>query len=315
MALWKVTWFFSGFQAGSIGAGSAVGWTETWAMNTASGNIDDVFIAPDVLTYTNLRQNCLSNQYRIEFLRVTSISQPPTITPRLVKIQTLPNLVGGASVMGSGGAQVQCAVLVDMQKLPTAGADRVHHRKFLIRGLPPDVIAGNVINRVAPNWSRFETLFNFVANKPTGTGPNNPARATQLGIAYQDQVNFPAVPCPQLAVDAGNPRVLQLRNDITAYSPGEVIRIRGWKGIDGVQFNRAWNFISTQAGPPQAAFVGKSRFDMEPGVSTFPNAAMLQRVRFASGPLDQYAVIGLRSKRTGRVFHQLVGRSRRRVSP
>jgi hypothetical protein len=57
-----------------------------------------------------------------------------------------------------------------------------------------------------------------------------------------------------------------------------------------------------------AAF-GKSRVDLEADVIGVPNVATLQRTRYLVGPLDQYAIIGLRSKRTGRVFHQLRGRS------
>lgn len=317
MGLWKATWFFEGFQDANTGAGSAVGWTESWAINDgANQNIDNVFSAPDVLQYTNLRQQCLSNQYRISFLRINALPSPGVVPSRLVKIQSLPNTRGGASVLGSGGAQVQCCVLVDMMKLPTnVPTDRVHHRKFLCRGLPPDVINGNVINiATAPNWPRFVTFFNFLANKPTG-GVNNPDRATQLGISYQDTA-FPYEPMAgQIVVDQANPRVIQIVGDITAYVPGEQIRIRGGTGLDGVAFNRAWNFIAPVAGPPAAKAFGKSRFDIGFSGPVTPNSYERQRTRFLVGPLDQYAIIGLRSKRTGKVFHQLRGRSGRRVRP
>ena len=314
MGLWKCTWFFEGFQDATYGAGSAVGWTESWGLNDgANTNIDQVFTNPDVTAYTGNRQTCLSNQYRISFLRVNALPQIGVVPSRLVKVQSLNNYRGGASVFGSGGAQVQCAILIDGQKLPVGLNDRVHHRKFLCRGLPPDVINGNVLNTAAPNWPRFVAFFNFIANKPTG-GVNNPARATQLGISYQDP-NFPYIPLPgAITVNAATPRVISMP-DPTAYGAGEQIRIRGFTGLPGVAFNRAWNFISTNPGPPVVTTFGKSRFDISAQVTPFPNAASYQRTRLLVGPLDQYALIGLRTKRTGKVFHQLRGRSARRVKP
>lgn len=314
MGLWKATWFFEGFQGARIGAGAAVGWTESFSIDDGPNTqIDAVFTNPDVLTYTALRQQCLSNQYRISFLRINALQQPGVIPSRLVKVQSLNNRQGGASGLGGANAQVQCAVLIDAMKLPVGANDRVHHRKFLVRGLPADVINGNIIDDAAPNWPKFIQFFNFIANKPTG-GVNNPARATQLGIAYQDPA-FPAVPCPALTVLAASPRIISF-NDITAYAPGETVRIRGWTGVEGIAFNRAWNFIySVVVGPSTVASFGTSRFDIGAVTTPFPNSAKLQRVRPKVGPLDQYAVIGLRSKRTGKVFHQLRGRSARRVRP
>lgn len=314
MGLFKVTWFFEGLQQAVLGAGSAVGWTETWGLQTASDNIDDVFTNNDVKLYTSFRQGCLSQGYRMSFIRASNIQQPPTVSPRRVKVQALTGIEGAASLRGQKPAQVQCCVLADMQKLPTAPSDKVHHRKFLLRGLPPDVINGNVINPSATNWPAIINFLNFVANKPTGE-PNNPGRATMLGVIYQDQVNFPAIACPALTVDPTAPRNINFDPGLTVFVPGDVIRIRGFKGLDGVQYNRAWTWIQTNAGPPQKAYFGKSRFDLEPGTTGFPTNALLQRVRFVSGPFDQYAVIGLRSKRTGKVFHQLRGRSAVRVRP
>jgi len=313
MGLWKCTWFFEGLQQATIGAGSAVGWTETWGLNDgANTNIDNCFTNVDVLAYTSARQQCLSVDYRISFLRITAIGPAGGTPTRVVKVQSLPNVAGAASHFGVGGAQVQCCILADLQKLPTAPTDKVHHRKLLIRGLPPDVINGNVINGSAPNWPRFVTFLNFVANKPTG-GANNPGRATNLGLIYQDPA-FGKTPCPALTVGAGTPRLISFK-DITAYLPGDQVRISGWKGLDGVMFNRAWTFIQSEVvGPDTIKTFGKSRFDMEPGTSAFPNPAQIQRIKLLSGPFDQYAIIGLRNKRTGGVFHRLRGRSGRKVS-
>lgn len=311
--LWKCTWFFEGLQDAVIGAGSALGWTETWGLNDgANTNIDLVFTNPDVLAYTNLRQQCLSVSYRISFLRVTavpSVGGPPT---RIVKVQSLNNVQGAASLLGQGGAQVQCCILADLQKLPVGGADKVHHRKLLLRGLPPDVINGNVINGSGPNWPRFITFLNFVANRPTGGTPN-PGRATMLGLLYQDPA-FPKQPCPEITVNAADPTLITFK-DITAYAAGDSVRISGWKGLAGVSFNRAWNFISSQVvGPDTIKTFGTSRFPMDVAVSPFPNSAKMQRVKLLGGPFDQYAIIGLRNKRTGGVFHRLRGRSTRKVS-
>jgi hypothetical protein len=314
MGLWRVTWFFEGQQDANLGAGSSVGWTETWGLNDGiNQNIDAVFNNPDVTAYTGNRQSCLSVLYRISFIRVSSVPAGGLGSPRITKIQSLPNIRGGASLLGTGGAQVQCAVLADLMRLPNGPDVKVHHRKFLIRGLPPDVINGNVLNTTGPNWPRFVTFLNFVANKPTG-GANNPARATQLGILFQDPT-FVKTPCAAITVNAATPRFMSGDfGGIVPYAVGEQIRITGFGGLDGVSLNRVWQFVSTQAvGPPNISNFGKSRFDLEAQVIAAPNAGFYQRVRFQGGPLDQYAIIGLRSKRTGKVFRQLVGRSRRRV--
>lgn len=315
MGQYKMTWFFEGLQNATLGAGAAVGWTETWGLNQASNNIDDAFTNADVTNYTNLRANCLSNQYRISFLRAVEIPQPGTIAVRRVKIASLANVQGGLSNPTAPGAQVQCSILLDLQKLPSGPGDKVHHRKFLLRGLSTDVINGNVINPAAASWTAYKTFFDFIGNKPTGGVHGGGFLATMLGVTYQDQVNFPKIACPAITVDGANPRVISINPGLTAFVQGDVIRITGWSGLDGVSFNRAWTFISQQAGPPIAAFFGRSRFDMEPGTSAFPNPAFYQRVRLITGPFDQYAIIGLRNKRTGGVFHRLRGRSSRKVRP
>ena len=312
MPLFRCTWFFEGLQAATIGAGSAVGWTETWALNQPSADIDQAFFNPDVVKYLQLRQNCLSAQYRISFLRIGTIQEPGGPVRRF-KVAALANVTGALGFSPTGGSQVQCAILVDGQKLPLGPLDKVHHRKFLVRGLPSDVINGNVVNNSAASWNAFTTFFNFIANRPTTAPGNNPARATMLGLAFQDFA-FPKGPMPAITVDALSPRLMSFPLTPAIFVPGEQIRVNGWSGIPGVNFNRSWTYISTAlVGPTQIHTFGKSRFDMSVGTTPFPNAAQFQRTRYLVGPLDQYAIIGLRSKRTGRVFHQLRGRSGRKV--
>lgn len=309
-----MTWFFEGLQQATVGAGAAVGWTETWALRQASADIDQCFTNPDVLNYTNLRANCLSNQYRISFLRASEVKVPGTTAARRVKVASLAAVNGALITAVNGGAQVQCAILVDLMKLPVGGPlDKVHHRKFLLRGLSQDVISGNIINTGGANWNAYKTFFDFIGNKVTtgvhGAGP----RATQLGISYQDQVAFPKVPLPAVQILANGQQTIDLLTTLLPGIVGDQWRISGIPGVQGSFLNRIWTFISQAAGPPAVATFGRSRVGLPITAIPFPNLGTLQRVGLQVGPLDQYAIIGLRSKRTGRVFHQLRGRSSNRV--
>lgn len=315
---YKVTWFFEGVQQASYGASAAVGWTETWYLS-GGGSIDSVFDHPDVNNYTLLRLACLSSRYRMSFIRVALDGIPGTFAVGTVKVKTLPNLIGQAPTSG-GDAQVQCAVLVDFQKLPIA-AERVHHRKFLLRGLPANVINGNILNTGGIGWPSIKVFLNFIGQHEVGFPTGKPL-ATALGIRFQNPAVLP-VPLETLSsISYDRTLVSGAFND--AVPVGTKYRITKVGGFYRIVLNRTWTVLSAVAGPPAATLLGrlaaKSAFpDSQPTpgqaytVYQAPGLGTRQKVSPVYGPLSQYAVIGLRSKRTGRLFRQLRGRSTRRI--
>jgi hypothetical protein len=313
---YRVTWFFEGVQSATYGASAALGWTETWGFTQPSNNIDDVFKALDILNYTQVRQNILTSQYRMTFIRVTQIASAGNIATRKVKVQTLNNKVGTIPVPPQTSAQVQCAILADLQRLPTAPQDKVHHRKFLLRGLPGNVINGNVLDPSGGSWVSVQLFFDFVAQHSVGDVHHGKINATGLGVVYQDVVNFPKFSMPGLVVDPVlYPNLIQLNQTLPGGVPGTQWRISNLHRPQSSFLNRAWTLIFQNVGPPLTVTLGKSRVPMLAQTIAFPNEGLIQNMVPIVGPFDQYAIIGLRSKRTGKLFHQLRGRSSNRVRP
>lgn len=304
MANWKVTFFFESLQQATFGVGSSLGWTETWFL-PYNRPIDDVFAHPDVTKYVELRRACLASIYRLSFVRVTDDNHP-----RYTKLQALPAAFGNIKASDSKPAQVQCAVLVDFARLPLGDVanEPVHHRRFLMRGLPADIIDGNVLKTSVPEWSSIKAFLDYFGRHETGTPIPAPADVrSAMGIRYLN----PA----QTAKQISQANVNQLNNqllDITApgiiVTAGQKVRVTGV--TPATQFNRIWTATADSAGTPATVIVGKTRKPMPPTLTyTGPGKGMALAVLYSYGLIDQYTVIGLRNKRTGRLFRQLRGRS------
>jgi hypothetical protein len=316
MANFKVTWFFENVSKGVIGASAALGWTETWYLGNQTGNIDTVFNHPDILAYTQLRLAILHTSSRIPFLRVSDDNNP-----RLVKIQSLTAKVG--EIVGGNGsreAQIQCAILVDLQRLPLVPnlGEPVHHRRFLIRGLSQGLINGNVLDPSSPRWKDLIAFLNFIGVKLTGNNPALnvplPLTRTALGIRYHDPnqqwtygmgIVTAGIPNSRIIV---TPPILGL-----ATSPNpSLIQIEDVPAPQS-RMNRIWTFLGyDDFAAPTKMTLGKTRKPLGTDAVAAGGAQRMRRVSWLYGPIDQYAIIGLRSKKTGRLFRQLRGRSSNR---
>lgn len=308
MSNFAVTFFFEGVQAATFGVSAALGWTETWYVQSAT--LDTCFGEFDVREYLRRRILCLSERYRIAFIRVAEVNDTDAGGLRRVKIQTLINEVGAikGSTAAGKGAQVQCAILVNLMRLPTATGEKVHDRRFLVRGLPVSVIDGNVLKTDGPYWTRFTNFFNFIAKRPTGVAPVGDS-ATSLGIRYQN----PAVTGISLLTASVNTRDRHLI-DVTPTFPGALkgtnYKIKGVGGQDGPNVDRQWVQLTDSGATPMV--LGKTRNPFPEGRDVLyigPGLAAIRKVAYLYGPFDQYAIIGLRSKRTGKISRQLRGKS------
>jgi hypothetical protein len=216
--------------------------------------------------------------------------------------------------------------LVDLQKLPdpTVAGDIVHHRKFLIRGLPSDIVNGNVIVE-GNSWPAMQRFLNFIGQKETPAGlDKKQLHAEVLGLRYQNPT-LPKFNITYLA-STGNPTVFWLvQPDQPTWiegapggaSPGTKVRFtrvqapyeKFLSGRVGVLLSR----ISLGAPPAGNQMVfGRTKKDLPDNVITTGLPGVMQQLGYSYGPFSQYAIIGLRTKKTGRLFRQPRGRASNR---
>ena len=311
---YKVSFFIEGVQAATSYASAALGWTETFYLSRAGLTaIDAALTDVDVNTYISLRRQCLASIYRLAFVRVSDESNP-----RLFKIRSMHGAAGQLALVGSSGstptpaAQVQCSVLVDLVRLPTVAGEITHHRRFLLRGLDTSVINGNIIDITGTAWPKVTAFLNWLAFKESGVAlpPVNVGGVvpnTALGIRYHDpSIGFTHPTA--LTVDAADTHTLVVAPALPV--PGVAYPPTRYKVYDvpapTQAFNRVWTYIGpTLAGAATA--LGKSR-SVLPTLSYTGTLAKIQLVAWVYGLFSQYTIIGLRNKKTGRLFRQLRGR-------
>jgi hypothetical protein len=306
----KVVFFFEGVQSAEIGASSALGWTETWYFGGVTGaTLDAVYQSSDVQQYLNFRLACLSRAYTMTWVRISDEA-----APRIFKVFDAFNRPGGLS---GTPAQVQCAILIDMTRLPASpsSGEPTHHRNFLLRGLPATVINGNVLNPNVQGWPPILAFLNFMAVYQAGSGNpigrigtpgTTPTRnaAGNLGLRYADYQQVP-VTISSIAV-MPNQRDLQFNPDEPSWGRGFKFRVKGI--ADEVRLNKIWTVLGHTLAPTMVA--GRLRRDIQVNYTyAGPGKATMTPVVYQYGLFSQYIIIGLRSKRTGRIFRQLRGRS------
>lgn len=305
MPAYRVAFFFESFQQGFIGTGASVGWVETWYW-VKSASIDAAINDPEIQRYLNNRCAILDPLYRVAFIRVSEADRP-----RRFKIAHV-NFQGSASRQESASAmQVQCAILVDLERLPAIDqpTEKVHHRRFLVRGLPPDVIHGNVLNMFGENWPNVLRFLAFIGNKPARgeRGVGMPARS-EFGLRYLAPSVTKRI-IQELKVRPGSGTTVDLTCANLVAQLGQNVVVAG---VDTPPLvNRTWTVLAEPvAGEPFKFVLGTARRELQ-GTYTGPGPGKAYVPSYLYGPVDQYAVIGLRSKKTGRVFRQLRGRSSR----
>lgn len=323
----RVTFFFEYLSSAIQYASAALGWTETFYGKDPGGgptaSLDGWLNHPDLANYVNMRRTLLYKDYRIAWVRVTDETNP-----RSFKVAALENKKGlieasrkeGETVVENTVGQVNCALLVDLVRLPVAGGEASHHRRFLIRAIPADVIGGNVVNTEGFSWANVKNFLNWLANHETGALPRAqnarpPAPATSwnatLGLKFQAAANLPYTAAPGVTVSPGDKRVITVAENL----PGTV-RVTEYTFRDfpdkSRAFNRTWRLLFHQVGPPAVSVLGATRRDMSADDYVVPGPGRYRMVVPDYGLFNQYTIIGLRNKKTGRLFRQLRGRSRSR---
>ena len=259
----RVTFFFESVQPANIYASAALGWTESFYMSGAGlVSIDAALNHVDVLNYVALRRAFMPPAYRISWVRVADTSNA-----HLYKVKGLAGQFGTVELIEDavGQSQVQCAVLVDLARLPTALNEPTHHRKFLIRGLASDVINGNILNPFAKSFGDLKVFLNWLAFKEAGV---------------------------LIVAPAGGVGTFALRRFV---SPLKV-------------FNRHWRYLANDVAGQQTV-LGVARSNLPSDIYNAPGAAQIKFDVYQYGLFNQYTIIGLRNKRTGRIFRQLRGKS------
>lgn len=311
MAKYKITYFFEGIQAAITGTSGVVGWTETWYTPDLTLNLDGILSHVDHANYTRLRRAIMPNIYRISFLRVSDEDNP-----RVFKVKALTSLFGELQPFGTVPnqftTQVQCALLADMVRLSGGGSEPTHHRRFLLRALPESVVNGQVINPLSDSWSDVLKFLNFVGQHQTGSAISATPSAIH-GLRYHN----PATPAPvalsylQVSGVKG-PRFINVQTGAPPVDPfpalavGKQVTIRDVLP-PGQPMNKNWTVVDhIQLTGQSALQLGRSRKDLPS--QSFASGQIFQ-VAWTYNLFSQYTIIGLRTRRTGRVFRQLRGRS------
>ena len=320
MSFYKVIFFFESEQQALFGAGSSLGWTETWYTTDQTGaadSLDSVGTSNDVIQYLLLRAGCLPVIYRISFIRVSKEGNP-----RAYKIFDVPNKFGNIAGLAAlkGGApaalapaQVNCALLVDFMKLPgSTPGEPAHHKKFLMRGVPGQIINGNIIDNQVAEWSLVTKFLNFVGKKIAGGAVGAPSAAI-LGLRFEDptQVYVPLTGMVIGGIGPPDKRLMSVTGvGLPALARGDHVTIKG--SPDG-RLNRNWTNLSGAAGGPYTLGTLRKPYPGDSFTFAGPGVPAMRPVKFSYGLCDQYTIIGMRNKKTGRVFRQLRGRSRSRI--
>lgn len=310
MANFRVTFFFESQQQGQLGVGSSLGWTESW-YKVSSLSLKEVIQDTDLTDYITFRTKFMPKIYRISFIRVNDEDHP-----RRFKIRGIGNTgFGKVTATDTDFGQVQCAVLVDLERMPIADGEAAHHRRMLLRGLPTDVINGNVLKPTGANWSAIRTFLDFVGNEDVQVPRTKDIPRFSWGIKYLNPTSTKhniilATP------SVGDANRLHLRcegqGDFVPPGVGETKRVIV-QGIPSPRiFNKTWNFVATTViGGDTFLVLERSRERMQ-GEYNGPGTGNVRLASYLYGQVDQYVIVGLRNRKTGRSFHLLRGRSSRR---
>lgn len=314
----KITFFFEGVQAANRYASASLGWTETFYGSGAPATVDAWLTAPDVIAYIQLRRQTLPRIYRIAWLRVSDEANPRNFKIMAINSATgvalTPGITTQSQVVANSYGQVQCALLVDLVHLQDNPTDHTHHRKFLMRALPADVIQGNVLNADAPNWPTIVNFLNWLANHESGAAVIPPgstfggfALNSTLGLKYQNPALNTWNALGAVTPVAGDPRSIDVAGNLGPLAG----RVRIRRAPDANRFlNRVWSIAALTGGPPPTATIlGRAKKDITFDAYTPPGPAQWQLASPLYHIFEQYTIIGLRNKKTGKLFRQLRGRS------
>jgi hypothetical protein len=301
--------FFEGVQTAKQGPSAALGWTETYYTTTQALSLDGLYLDPSTQSLLQLRRDCLDNHYRISFVRINDADNPHAF-----KVFTPDGFVGGIGTPASKFPQVQCAVLADLMKLPAPPDVHAHHRRFLLRGLGQDVVNGNVLNTAGVSWPAITAFFNYLAQAQAGTV--KPQRLQSIyGLRYQNTAAFVGRPTGIQNNPADGVSILANMPGMPIPAPFVPFQVR-IKGVqDERRLNKTWTCVGLSTVPATNNWLILEKLKHGLQSYTYTNTGLVTatQVIWSYSTFDQYTIMGLRSKKTGRLFHQPRGRSPVRV--
>lgn len=302
---YKAVFFFESLEPADIGAGAALGWQEVWYKQSDTLSVETMLGDADLDRYLQLRLAFMPFNYRCSFIRVGDDANP-----RRFKIRNV--LAGNGAIILNDDvpAQVQCAVLADLERLPAVDqpTEPVHHKRFLIRGLPSNLINGNVLNGGSRFFVHLRRFLDFIGNK--AAGGVHPAGLDRFswGLKYLNPT-ITKTPITEMKPDVLDGRTMVVLPVVPGgTSIGKRFIVQGIPA-PLAELNRHWKYLGDKlVDAVQHSRFGTTRYDST-GDTPRIGSATYKPANYLYGPVDQYVIIGLRNKRTGRVFRLLRGRS------
>lgn len=307
MPQYRMTFFFESLEESNTTAPSAAhGWTETWYLNSSfASNLDLALAGVDTNNYIQARARCLNLVYSIWCVRAVEVT--PGVKVRRSKLRFVRQ---DGSISAASALQVQCALVADIVKLPTALNEAAHHRRFLIRGLSigDTTPGGNVWKPTGPSGASLRRFLNYLAKGQVGEGGGQPAAFAPFEH-WQMRYNDPAVisqPITDLTLPAGAPTTIKVTSAaLAAAAVGDKVVIQRVGFPRGV--NRTWTVQALPVAPDTHWTLARSRFNLS---GAWDGNGICTLVKPLFGAPDQFAILGLSSKKTGGLFRRARGRRR-----
>lgn len=298
-AIWKATYFFETYQAGQTGnvntgggtPGAAYGWTESWYFKRDTVNIEEALaFATDPQRYVSPRCVFLVSTVNIRWVRVELVGG------NQAKVAPL----GFPGHVGQDPLPSPTAALVTFTAPPPVNqpGQRTARRNMLFRGLPTNIASGDTFLRGS---LAFQQLLGF-CNYMTARASNQEGAefTTIWSLLIQDPITAWR-PITALVPDAVNTRSLVVSATGLTTTFGLRYQIKGAGGFN-IPINRTWTALRDGTLTHQ---VGTSRKTIS---GAWNGAGQIRPRLYDTAYLRNYAIIGLRIKKTGRPSRGPVGR-------
>jgi hypothetical protein len=162
-----------------------------------------------------------------------------------------------------------------------------------------------VINGNSPNFPNLLQFLTHIGKKPARGNAFPGIPFTPMGIRYMDPTIVKSRLMSAKPTLSNKKCIDVLADPVIPRKRDQRVRISGVE--EHSDYNRQW--IDTGLVTPEEGGLNLgTRKDEVSGTYVGPSKARIWAEKFLYGPVNQYVIIGLRSKKTGRVFRQLAGR-------